>query len=180
MLPSPVGASPIPKILHLMPREPKAMLSVAKIQGLHPDWKFQVWSEHAALAFVKERGTSAQVEAYESRSPVQRSEWFRMFVVSVLGGIFLDTSVDLERSFDELPPYVTAFVPCEKFSEKGEPQIGDYAMGAVAEHPFFVYLLESADLTTAVRKYKKEGVTILLPPLDGSGARCVGSFGSCQ
>src|SRR5215813_13002794 len=53
--------------------------------------------------------------------------------------------------FNELPVYVTAFFPCEKVMSKemliqhknrDAVRVGNYAMGAIPGHPFFMYLLE--------------------------------------
>ena len=73
------------------------------------------------------------------------------FAVSEMGGVYLDLDIDLDRSFDELPSYVTAFFPCEKVMSKealiqhknrDAVRVGNYAMGAIPGHPFFTYLLE--------------------------------------
>jgi mannosyltransferase OCH1-like enzyme len=125
-----------------------------------------------------------------------------------MGGVYLDLDIDLERSFNELPAYVTAFFPCEKVMSKAmliqhknrdAVRVGNYAMGAIPGHPFFMYLLERLQtaksdaldpdnwitestgpglLTRAYHDYLKKGpnleVSLLYPDLTSSGLQGVG------
>ena len=150
------GASPIPKILHLTWKTkslpPAFQMLVQKMVALHPEWDIRLWTDDEMMAFVKEHGSPQQFEKYSGYTKmIQCCDYFRIFVVSVMGGVYLDLDVDLERSFDELPAYVTAFFPCEKVMSKealiqhknrDAVRIGNYAFGALAGHPFFKYFLE--------------------------------------
>jgi mannosyltransferase OCH1-like enzyme len=152
----PIGPSPIPKILHLtwetktLPQALEPL--VAKMRALHPGWDIRLWTDEEMMTFVRECGTPAQIEKYLGyKRMIQRCDFFRVFVLSLMGGIYLDLDIDLERSFDELPSYVTAFFPCEKVMPKDAlirhknrdaVRVGNYAMGAIPGHPFFSYLLQ--------------------------------------
>jgi inositol phosphorylceramide mannosyltransferase catalytic subunit len=203
----PMGLSPIPKIMHLTWKTktvPQALEPlVAKMRALHPDWDFRLWTDDEMMDFVIERGAPAQIERYLGYTKmIQRCDYFRVFVVSVMGGVYLDLDIDLERSFDELPAYVTAFFPCEKVMSKealiqhknrDAVRVGNYAMGAIPGHPFFMYLLERMQaakyetldpynwilettgpglLSTAYHDYLKKnpniGISLLYPDLTSS------------
>lgn len=150
------GASPIPKILHLTWKSkelpPAFHALVQKMVALHPDWQIRLWTDDEMMAFVKEHGAPHQFQKYSDYiKTIQCCDYFRVFVLYVLGGVYLDLDIDLERSFDELPGYVNSFFPCEKVMSaaalathrnRDAVRIGNYAMGAVPAHPFFKVLLD--------------------------------------
>jgi mannosyltransferase OCH1-like enzyme len=152
----PTGPSPIPKIIHLTWKTetlPQMLDSlVARMRAFHPEWDIRLWTDDEMTRFIKQRGAPAQIEKYLSYTKIiQRCDYFRVFVLSVMGGVYLDLDIELDRSFDELPAYVTAFFPCEKVmsqealiqhKNRDAVRVGNYAMGAVPGHPFFTYLLE--------------------------------------
>lgn len=206
LLPTVEGSCQIPKILHLtwksksLPDAFKPL--VQKMLDLHPGWVVRLWTDDEMMAFVKEHGTEQQFMKYSGYTKtIQCCDYFRVFVISVMGGVYLDLDIDLEQSFDELPPYVTAFFPCEKVmssvalmthKNRDAVRIGNYAMGAVPRHPFFMYFLDRLQvaksddmntanwvlettgpgiLSTSFHDYKKGDVTIIMPPL-GIKGRC--------
>jgi mannosyltransferase OCH1-like enzyme len=193
--PIPSGSSPIPKIIHLI-SDTINQATVLKMKGLHPDWQIRLWKEEGMAAFMKEKGTPEQIEVFAAR----KSEFFRYFLLYTLGGVYLDMNVDLERSFEELPSYVSAFFPCQKILTENQMKemnltssvwLGNYAMGCIAEHPFFKYVIDNlspyVSLSTAYADYANKtktttGCTILYPVPTSSYAGVawdqVGSFGS--
>jgi mannosyltransferase OCH1-like enzyme len=148
--------SPIPKILHLTWKSkslpPDFQFLVQKMAALHPDWQIRLWTDEEMMAFVKEKGAPHQFQKYSDYiKTIQCCDYFRVFVLYVMGGVYLDLDIDLDRSFDELPGYVNAFFPCEKVmspaalaanKNRDAVRIGNYAMGAVPAHPFFKVLLD--------------------------------------
>jgi mannosyltransferase OCH1-like enzyme len=150
------------------------------------------------MDFVEENAEPHRFQKYTSYpTTIQRCDYFRVFVIYVLGGVYLDLDVDLNRAL-ELPGYVDAFFPCEKImsplalrihKNRDAIRIGNYAMGAIAAHPFFRTFLDTMQtavsndtgpngilettgpgiLTTTYHDYLKTGatdVTVLFPDLD--------------
>jgi len=193
------GISPIPRLIHLTW---KAEALVSKIQALHPDWSIKVWTDAEMMEFVKEKAEPHRFQKYSDYTKtIQCHDYFRVFVLYVLGGVYLDLDIDLEKAI-ELPEYVTAFFTCEKVmspialvqeKKRDTVRLGNYAMGSVPGHPFFKYFLDrlqsaksndtgpnwilettgSGILTTSYHDYVKgaSDVTILYPDLD-SLSRC--------
>jgi len=200
-LPPVKGTSPIPKVLHLtwktkeLPAQFDALVS--KMRTLHPDWTVRIWTDAEMLDFVKEHGEPHRFQKYSDYTKtIQCCDYFRIFVLFVLGGVYLDLDIDLDRPI-ELPEYVTAFFPCEKVmssvalvqhKNRDAVRIGNYAMGSVPGHQFFKYFLDRLQsaksndtgpnwilettgpgvLTTSYHDYLKgaNDVTILYPDLD--------------
>ena len=206
-LPPVTGSSPIPKILHLTWKSktlPQQFLPlVQKMAALHQGWDLRLWTDSEMMDFVKQHGTEQQFEKYSGYTKtIQCCDYFRVFVLSVLGGVYLDLDIDLDTSFDELPAYVSAFFPCEKVMDpialathknRDAVRVGNYAMGCIPGHPFFKYFLErlqvaksddmdtanwilettgSGVLTTAYHDYKKKEEVTLLWPSLNVVKRC--------
>jgi mannosyltransferase OCH1-like enzyme len=166
--------------------------------------------------FVAKHGPQNYSKYTGYKYMIQRCDFFRLFVVAVLGGVYLDLDVQLVKSFNELPGYVEAFFPCEKvishralalLGNRDAVRIGNYAFGAVPNHPFLFFLLSRLNeverveevgagtdhnfvlettgpgiLTTSYHDYVKlhpnTEVTILYPEIGAScGCRCVSDAG---
>jgi mannosyltransferase OCH1-like enzyme len=154
-LPRLTGGSPIPKVLHLTWKTkelPSAFNDlVSKMRALHPEWTVNIWTDQEMLDFVKERGEPHRYQKYSDYTKtIQCCDYFRVFVLYVLGGVYLDLDIDLDCAI-ELPEHVTAFFPCEKVmssvslvqhKNRDAVRIGNYAMGSVPGHPFFKYFLD--------------------------------------
>jgi mannosyltransferase OCH1-like enzyme len=151
----PPGASPIPRIIHQtwkskdLPRRFEPL--VERVRALHPGWELRLWTDEEMLAFVTEHGPQylSKYKAYPHA--IQRCDFFRLFVVAVLGGVYLDLDVQLTKSFNELPGFIEAFFPCEKVMSsaalikhrnRDAMRIGNYAFGAAPNHPFLRYMLK--------------------------------------
>ena len=187
---------------------------VDRVRALHPSWDIRLWTDAEMLAFVTEHGPQYLTRYISYKYMIQRCDFFRLFVVSVLGGVYLDLDVQLVKSFNGLPDNVEAFFPCERVMSRAALalhgnrdalRIGNYAFGAVPQHPFFRYLLgrlkdaerteksEARDhdyvlettgpgiLTTAYHDYLEQNparnVTILYPEITASSACACGSYG---
>jgi hypothetical protein len=153
-LPMPEGLSKIPRIIHLAwsSKELPAPLVplYERIRSLHPEWEVRIWTDEEMLSFVAGRGQQYLAKYSGYKYMIQRCDFFRLFVVFELGGVYLDLDVDLVKSFNELPVYLEAFFPCEKVMSRAElashgnrdpVRIGNYAFGAVPNHPVLFYLL---------------------------------------
>ena len=161
----PMESSKIPRIIHQTWKSkslpPRFATLVEQVRALHPDWEMRLWTDDEMLAFVTEHGPQYLPRYTAYKQMIQRCDFFRLFVVSVLGGVYLDLDVQITKSFDDLPGYVEAFFPCEKAMSKDAlaahgnrdaVRIANYAFGAVPQHPLFLYLLGRLNKVAIGRK----------------------------
>ena len=127
-----------------------------RIRALHPTWEVTLWRDAEAEAFVKDHCLDFW-ELYDwYPKNVQRADLFRMLLIHRLGGFYLDLDIHLHRSLDPLCaehavfPYEWEMSPATFLSRhKRAPtdrselwQLGNYAFGAEAGHPFIAEILE--------------------------------------
>lgn len=74
---------------------------IASWHKFMPDWEYILWNEDNfdvnSIPYVK--------EAYESRKYAFVSDYVRLFALKQNGGIYLDTDVEVFKSFDDLLDY---------------------------------------------------------------------------
>lgn len=96
----------IPKIIHYcwfgrseMPNEAKQC--IASWRQWMPDWEYRLWNEDnfyiGANVYAK--------EAYEARKFAFVSDYVRLWALERDGGVYLDTDVEVFKSFDDLLGY---------------------------------------------------------------------------
>ena len=75
-----------------------AQKCIASWHKYMPDWDYKLWNEDnfdvSQVVYIK--------EAYEARKYAFVSDFVRLFVLEREGGIYLDTDVEVFRSFEEL------------------------------------------------------------------------------
>jgi mannosyltransferase OCH1-like enzyme len=147
----------IPKILHFTWKEKeipdKLKVNMENIKKLHPLWEIIIWTDEEMDIFVNKNGTEKQYNKYCSyKKMIQRCDYFRVFVIYIMGGIYLDLDIIMNKSFDDLYNGVVCFFPCEKVMTKRDLEIhknrdairiGNYAMGGVKNHKFFKHIVDS-------------------------------------
>lgn len=96
----------IPKIIHYcwfgrseMPKEAKQC--IASWHRWMPDWEYRLWNEDNFSI-----GTNVYAkEAYEARKFAFVSDYVRLWALERDGGVYLDTDVEVFKSFDDLLRY---------------------------------------------------------------------------
>ena len=150
----------IPKIIHYcwfghgeMPEEAK--ICIASWHQCMPDYEYKLWNEDN---FNVSENVYAK-EAYEARKYAFVSDYVRLWALANEGGIYLDTDVEVFKSFDDLLGY-KAFAGFE--GSKHLP-VGTCVMASVAhgewvseqlkayENRHFLKADGSFDLTTNVQ-----------------------------
>lgn len=96
----------IPKIIHYcwfgrgeMPKEAKKC--IASWHELMPDYEYKLWNEDA----FDVNSVSYTKEAYEVHKFAFVSDYVRLWALEREGGVYLDTDVEVFRSFDDLLGY---------------------------------------------------------------------------
>lgn len=131
----------IPKIIHQTYRTEnipeKWKENQQKCIDLHPDYKYNLWTDESSYEFIKENYSWFLKTFEHYKFPTQRSNAIRYFVLYHYGGIYIDLDDACERNLD---PLLNAVAFVRKASPKG---ISNDIMGSRVKHPFFLKLIES-------------------------------------
>lgn len=103
-----------------------------------PDYEIREWSEKNFD--ISENKYALQ--AYESRKWAFVSDYVRLKVLSLYGGVYLDTDVEILRSLDRFLDH-GAFTGFEKYRNTYSPITA--VMGANSNHPWIAELLSEYD-----------------------------------
>lgn len=152
-------AHKIPKVIHFIqftfknydaPDEYK--MCIDKIKKLHPDWEINIYNDADAKKIVEDFFPE-MLNIYNAYPcDIQRVDIFRILIIYLKGGFYLDLDVYLLKELDELRHLnlvlgeERTITPEEnkKLNLKSNLQIANYMFGSIPKHPFWLeVLLES-------------------------------------
>ena len=122
----------------------------ANVRLLNPDFQYVLFDDARMTDFIA-RHFAQYRRVFESfRHPIQRYDFFRYLAVYQLGGFYFDTDVLLAYSLEDILGFSCVF-PFEHLTvqrflwrEYGmDWEIGNYAFGAVAGHPFLGAIIKN-------------------------------------
>lgn len=140
------GTTIPPRLIQTAPSRDLAPAARAAVAGLrlhHPDWDYLFFDDADLTRFVATEFPEHRALLDEFTHPVQRADFFRYLAVYRLGGFYLDLDVFLEAPLENLRSLGAVF-PFEELSLNRhlreahgiDWEIGNYAFGATAGHPF--------------------------------------------
>lgn len=124
--------------------------AIANLKLLNPEFEHEYFDNARVDTFVRDEFPQ-YVDVFQSfKYPIQRYDFFRYLAVFQLGGFYFDLDVFLASPLDPLLPDCCVF-PFEglTFSQflrrryDMDWQIGNYAFGASAGHPFLERVIEN-------------------------------------
>jgi hypothetical protein len=124
--------------------------AVANLKLLNPDFEYRFFDDKQVVDFIDENFPEYRRVFDAFPFPIQRYDFFRYLAVYALGGFYFDTDVFLARSLAPLLNRACVF-PFEEVtisrylrSRHGiNWEIGNYAFGAAAGHPFLKAVIEN-------------------------------------
>ena len=124
--------------------------AVANVRLLNPDFEYLFFDDKQVEEFVSENFPEYRSVFHSFRVPIQRFDFFRYLAVYHFGGFYLDTDIFLASGMDDLLDFGCVF-PFEELTismflrrEYGmDWEIGNYAFGAAAGHPFIQAIIEN-------------------------------------
>jgi len=166
----------IPQNIHLVFFDKKAEWpSVFKdcnirLKKLHPKWNIKYYDAESAEKIVSEF-LPELAPVYKSYPHyIQRADLFRVLVVYLFGGFYLDMDMYCLKTLDELTTY--RLVLPEERSVLGEQKkvlslldginvkecfrLGNYMFGGIARHPFWLFYLKEA-IRMSTKNIEHEG-----------------------
>lgn len=130
------------------PLRNRAMM--ANIRLLNPDYEYMFFDEKRVQAFIDQEFPKYRTVFDSFQFPIQRYDFFRYLAVYRHGGFYFDLDLLLASDLSTLLESGCVF-PFEglTFSDymrnyhKMDWEIGNYAFGAAAEHPFMKAIIEN-------------------------------------
>lgn len=145
----------IPKIIHVVwdskDIPPKYSQNISSILEFHKDWELIIWTHEEMENYVKNKETFYYSFYKNLAYPIQQWDFFKIFVMYKIGGVYFDVDVTIYKSFNSLLHNTKIFFPCEKIisqkqlGESGDRdalRIGNYAFGSTPNHPFLFHFLK--------------------------------------
>ena len=160
----------IPKIIHYcwfgrkeIPKN--AQKNIKTWKKYHPDFKFILWDENK---FDIESAPKYVKEAYQSKRYAFVSDYVRLIALQKFGGIYLDTDVEVIKSFEK-------FLNNEAFlGFETEEMLGSGIIGTIPNHSFTKAILETYQNDSF---YLTNGTKNLTPNTKRITEICVDKFG---
>ena len=126
-----------------------AKAAIANLRCVNPGFEYRFFDDEAVIAFIRNEFPE-YLDVFD-RLPlrIQKCDFFRYLAVYRLGGFYFDLDVFFAMSLDQLPIAMCIF-PFEELTisrylrRRGiDWEIGNYAFGAVAGHPFLQAVIEN-------------------------------------
>jgi mannosyltransferase OCH1-like enzyme len=133
--------SMIPKLLHQTAKTrdipTKWQGFQRKIQALHPDWTYKLWTDEDNLAFVTAEFPDFLDIYVKLPSNIMRADVIRYLLLYRLGGVYMDLDYEMLKPFDLNEKGVV--LPWESEGEfgPGNDKICNAFLASEPGHPFF-------------------------------------------
>ena len=121
----------------------------ANLKLLNPDYDWTFFDDQDVERFVDREFPQYRQVFDNFRFPIQRYDFFRYLAVFRLGGFYFDLDVLLASDLDDLRTHSCVF-PFEGLTHSRllrsygmDWEIGNYAFGASADHPFLKAVIEN-------------------------------------
>lgn len=148
----------IPQTIHLIGAgkvpPPKYIAFVEQMRALHPLWNIIIWDDATALSVVDEHFPDWKLYYRAYKIPVQRTDIFRVMVVYLHGGFYLDMDMYCLKNLQSLCKYdmvlgVEKILPedeCKRLQQIYPLRIANYMFGSRPYHSFWLDFLAAAKI----------------------------------
>ena len=145
--------------------------AATNVRLLNPEFKYLFFDDDRMERFVNEQFPEYRNVFHSFCNPIQRYDFFRYLAIYRLGGFYFDTDIFLAAGLAELLKFGCVF-PFERLTwsdylrdEYGmDWEIGNYAFGATAGHPFLHAIIENCVKAHNDKEWR-ETITHSLPRL---------------
>lgn len=122
-----------------------------RLQELHPHWQHRFYDDHACRDLIRQRMPHLLPLYDHYPSAVQRADLFRVVVVYLEGGFYLDLDMECHRPLDPLCDHHCVLAEEKTLTPEDAARLGhadtlriaNYMFGAEPAHPFWLAFLEA-------------------------------------
>ena len=148
----------IPATIHLVflskrEKYPEAfVICIERVKALHPGWEIKIYNEDDAIEII-DQYLPYLLPLYKSYTHlVQRADLFRVILVYLFGGFYLDMDMYCLKPLDDLRRFklvlgeekTLSAVVCTQLGLKEQLRVANYMFGSIAGHPFWLFFLHAA------------------------------------
>jgi len=124
--------------------------AVANVKLLNPEFEYMFFDDRQVEEFIDNEFPEYRDVFHAFTVPIQKYDFFRYLAVYRLGGFYFDMDVFLASNLSELlewgcvfPFEAMTFNACLREEHNMDWELGNYAFGAVAGHPFLKAVIEN-------------------------------------
>ena len=136
----------IPKIIHQTAKNsdipPKWKLYQEKVQSLHPEWEYRLWTDEDNLLFVQTEFPEFLDIFRSLPKNIMRADVIRYLIMFKIGGLYLDLDYEMLKPFD-LTNYQLV-LPYNRSIQFGDSYngIGNCFFASSPGHPFWKIVID--------------------------------------
>jgi mannosyltransferase OCH1-like enzyme len=157
---------PIPKIIHLLSKNgvipQHCLVYFNHIRELHSGWEVNIYNDEDINKIVQEHFAIFWEQFNAFPTQIQRLDIFRIMIVYLYGGFYMDIDVHCFKSLEPLINNTIVLgeektlddLALKTVHHKHALRIGNFMFGSVEKHPFLLRFIQ-----TAMRNYNKEVLT---------------------
>jgi hypothetical protein len=128
------------------------VMCIERIKALHPEWEIRIYNGDDAIEIINQH-LPYLLPLYKSYTHlVQRADLFRVILVYLFGGFYLDMDMYCLKPLDELRRFklvlgeekTLSAVVCDRLGLREQLRVANYMFGSIAGHPFWLFFLEAA------------------------------------
>lgn len=160
----------IPKSIHLVNKtkevQEKYHKYLTSIQKLHPHWNIKIYDDIEARRIVALEMPEI-LKTYDSYEwDIQRADVFRLIVVYLYGGFYMDLDMLCLRNMDDLcnnrlvlgEEKTMTSEECRAIGLKDKLRIANYMFGAIPRHTFLISVINAIVEANQIKIMKEDDI----------------------
>lgn len=136
----------IPKIIHQTWKNEqipqKWVAFQKKVQALHPDWEYKLWTDSDNDIFVKQHFPDFYPIFNALPENVMRADVIRYLIMYQVGGVYLDLDYEMLKPFDLKDDELV--LPKNRSTQSGDKSdsLGNAFLASIPQHDFWKFLID--------------------------------------
>lgn len=128
--------------------------NIPRIQRFHPSWTVRLYNTEDAVKIIEEHLPEYLAPYRTFKYDIQRADFFRIALVYLFGGFYMDLDMHCFKSLNELRKHSIVLAEEKIISEntrrkrglKYKQRIANYMFGSRPKHPFWLEVLDRLSL----------------------------------
>lgn len=114
-----------------------------KVQALHPDWEYRLWTDEDNLAFVETEYPEYLDLFINLPKNIMRADVIRYLIMYRIGGLYLDLDYEMLRPFEFLDYAMVLPLNTSKATGDSDDGVGNCIFASEPNHPFWMTVMQT-------------------------------------